>query len=86
MDGEKTKILNGTTYLSSAATCTKTLSVIDSASGSQTESWVSLDSEGNLIANLNETGNMKVRIRITYDGKNYDSNELTVSVLAPAQT
>jgi hypothetical protein len=29
---------------------------------------------------------MKVKIRINYDGMTYDSNELTVSVLDPAQT
>jgi hypothetical protein len=51
-DGLDTVIVAGTNYLPTVATCSKILSVTDSATGATPTSWITIDINGDLKVNL----------------------------------
>jgi hypothetical protein len=85
-DGNDIVIVAVNKYLPTEATCSKSLSVIDSATGATPTGWITLDPNGDLKANLSKSGYMKVKISVSYDGQRYSTTELTVTVLEPAET
>jgi hypothetical protein len=74
-------------YDPSAATCPKTYSIIHSAtSAAYAGTWVTVTATGGLKVNRNLYGSEVLKVRVAYDGVNYDTAAITVTGNCPTTT